>query len=74
MHDFLLRLTSRKFLLAVSSITALLAAKQYPEAITVVLGYLGVEAAIDFKGTSKTAINQTYNEVTYPDVRTTESE
>lgn len=47
MKQFLQTLLSRKFLLAVAGLITLVANKQYPEAVTVVLGYLGVEGAAD---------------------------
>jgi hypothetical protein len=47
LRTFLASLASRKFLLAVSIVTALMAEKQYGEAVTVTLGYLGIEGAAD---------------------------
>lgn len=42
MNEVVKQLTSRKFLLAMSSTFGLLAAKQYREAVVVVLGYFGI--------------------------------
>ena len=42
MKELLNRLSSRKFLLAVSAAAGLLANKQYGLAVTVVLGYFGI--------------------------------
>ena len=47
MTEFLKSLLSRKFLLALAGLLTLVANKQYPEAVTVLLGYLGVEGAAD---------------------------
>lgn len=44
---FVSSLASRKFLLAIAAIAKLLADKQYGEAVTVVLAYLGIEGAAD---------------------------
>lgn len=49
MKVFLYKLTSRKFLLAVSTVAALLANKRYGEAVVAAMGYLGVEAHLDSK-------------------------
>lgn len=40
-------LTSRKFLLSVAAFITLLANEQYPEAVAVVLGFVGMEGAAD---------------------------
>lgn len=55
MNEFVRKLTSRKFLLAVSAATALLASKQYVEAASVVAAYLGIEGVIDFRGAGSTS-------------------
>lgn len=49
MADFIQRLTSRKFLLAVSAFAGFLATKEYDQAVVVVLGYLGVQGYADAK-------------------------
>lgn len=49
-RGFLIAVTSRKFLLAVAALATLAANKQYPEAVAVVLGYIGVEGVADYKG------------------------
>jgi hypothetical protein len=41
------RLTSRKFLLAAATVAGLLAARQYGEAVAIVIAYIGVEGALD---------------------------
>lgn len=56
MTDFVQRLTSRKFLLAVAGAIAALAAHQYPVAATIVLGYLTTEGIIDYKSAQKGAV------------------
>lgn len=45
MKDFLKSLLSRKFLLALGTVIALIATEQYMEAVAVVLGYLGINVA-----------------------------
>jgi hypothetical protein len=47
MKAFLLKLTSRKFLLALSGFIACVATGNMPGAVAIVLAYLGVEGAID---------------------------
>lgn len=47
MREFIQRLSSRKFLLAVSAFTGFLATREYDQAVIVVLGYLGVEGYAD---------------------------
>ncbi len=47
MSDTLNRLSSRKFLLAVSATSALFAAKQYSEAVGVVAAYILGQAGVD---------------------------
>jgi hypothetical protein len=47
------RLTSRKFLLAVSAVAALVAAHQFNQAVVVALGYFGVNIA-DVKAAAPT--------------------
>jgi hypothetical protein len=42
MKTFLKSLLSRKFIIAVCSVIALFAAKQYDQAIIVALGYMGI--------------------------------
>lgn len=42
MKKFLASLLSRKFLLAVAALTTLAAARQWPEFVAALLGYLGV--------------------------------
>lgn len=51
--DFLKRLTSRKFLLAVAAFITAVANGEVVAAVSVVLGYLGVEGATDFKNAGK---------------------
>ena len=46
--ELLQRLTSRKFWLAAAAFAGFMAARQYPEALTVVLTFLGIEGAADF--------------------------
>lgn len=53
MKDFLQRLTSRKFLLALSGFIAAVATGNIPGAIAIVLGYLGVEGAIDHQNSGQ---------------------
>ena len=52
MKQFLLSLLSRKFLLALGSALVFIANGAYVEAVTVILGFLGVEGASDFKSRS----------------------
>lgn len=47
MKDLLKRLTSRKFLLALSAALALAANKQYTELMGVVIAYIGAEGGSD---------------------------
>jgi len=47
MKELLNKLTSRKFLLAVSGFIACVATGNVAGAVAIVLGYLGVEGAID---------------------------
>lgn len=49
MADLTQRLSSRKFLLAVSAFVGFLATREYDQAVIVVLGYLGVEGYADAK-------------------------
>jgi hypothetical protein len=49
MSDLGKRLTSRKFLLAVAALIVCVANANVPGAVAVVLGYIGVEGASDFK-------------------------
>lgn len=53
MKELLKRLTSRKFLLALSAFIFCVANGNVPGAVAVVLGYLGVEGATDFKTAGK---------------------
>lgn len=53
MKDFLLSLTSRKFLLALGTFLVMVSNGQYTEAVAVVIGYIGVEGAADFKSRSE---------------------
>lgn len=50
--ELIRRTTSRKFLLAVGAFITLIANKQYVEATAIVLGFLGVEGALDHKAAS----------------------
>lgn len=54
MSEFITRLSSRKFLLAAAAVLGLIAEHQYPEAVAVVLGYLGVEGYADVTGQRNT--------------------
>ena len=45
MKQFLLSLLSRKFLLALGTVLVMIANKQYVGAVTVVLGYMGINVA-----------------------------
>jgi hypothetical protein len=47
MKGFLLRLTSRKFLLTLAGFITAVANEEWVAAVTIVLGYLGVEGAND---------------------------
>lgn len=47
MKDFLLRLTSRKFLLALAGLIVLAANREWTLFVTTLLGYAGVEGASD---------------------------
>lgn len=49
MGEFFQRLSSRKFLLALSAFAGFLATREYDQAVVVVLGYLGVEGYADAK-------------------------
>lgn len=49
MKELLSRLSSRKFLLALSGFIACVATGNLPGAVAIVLGYLGVEGAVDHK-------------------------
>ena len=49
MAEFIQRLSSRKFLLALSAFAGFLATGEYDQAVVVVLGYLGVEGYADAK-------------------------
>lgn len=53
MKQFLLGLLSRKFLLALGTFLVLIANGQYTEAVAIVIAYVGVEGAADFKSRSK---------------------
>lgn len=55
MKQFLLSLLSRKFLLALGTALVFIANGAYTEAVTVVLGFLGVEGAADAVARAKTA-------------------
>jgi hypothetical protein len=48
--NMLVKLTSRKLWLAVGTVVALVASKQYDQAVVVALAYLGVEGAADVAG------------------------
>ena len=54
MKEFLLSLLSRKFLFAVGTALVFIANGAYTEAVTVILGFIGVEGASD--------VAQRYNE------------
>lgn len=47
MKDFLQRISSRKFLLAVAGLITLAANHQWPLFVTTLLGYAGVEGTAD---------------------------
>ena len=49
LSTFVQSLLSRKFLLAVASIATFAANKEYTAALTVVLGYIGIEGVADIK-------------------------
>lgn len=49
MKEFISRVSSRKFLLALSGFIAAVATSNIPLATAIVLGYLGVEGAVDQK-------------------------
>lgn len=53
MKQFLTSLLSRKFLLALGTALVFIASGAYTEAVAVILGFLGVEGAADFKSRSK---------------------
>lgn len=53
MKQFLTSLLSRKFLLALGTTLVLIANGAYTEAVAVILGFIGVEGAADFKSRSK---------------------
>lgn len=53
MKEFLLSLLSRKFLLAFGTALVFISSGAYTEAVAVILGFLGVEGAADFKSRSK---------------------
>lgn len=53
MKQFLLSLLSRKFLLALGTVLIMVANGQYTEAVAVVIGYIGVEGAADYKSRSE---------------------
>ena len=53
MKHFLLSLLSRKFLLALGTSLVFIANGGYTEAVAVILGFLGVEGAADFKSRSE---------------------
>lgn len=44
------KLASKKFLMAVGTVVALVQTRQYELAVGVALGYLGVEGGLDLKG------------------------
>jgi hypothetical protein len=47
MKEFLSRLTSRKFLLTLGAVITAIANDEWVAAVTIVLGYLGVEGVND---------------------------
>ena len=49
MRDLVLRLTSRKLWLAVGGFIAAAAAGEWGAAVAILLGYIGVEGAADYK-------------------------
>lgn len=49
MRKLLVKLTSRKFLLALGSFITLIANKQFTEAVVVVTAYLAAEGVLDHK-------------------------
>lgn len=49
MNDFIARLSSRKFLLAIGTIIGLVGNKQYGEAAAVAVAYFAAEGAVDFR-------------------------
>lgn len=53
MKEFLLSLLSRKFMLALGTVLIMVANGQYTEAVAVVIGYIGVEGAADYKSRSE---------------------
>ena len=53
MKEFLKSLLSRKFLLALGTSLVFIASGAYTEAVAVILGFLGVQGAADFKYRSK---------------------
>lgn len=53
MKQFLSSLLSRKFLLALGTSLVFIANGAYTEAVAVILGFIGVEGASDFKSRSK---------------------
>ena len=53
MHEFIIRLTSRKFLLAVGAVITFVANKQFTEAAAIVGAYLASEGYIDSKTAGK---------------------
>jgi hypothetical protein len=53
MQQLLVRLTSRKFLLALAALIVCVANANVPGAIAVTLAYLGVEGANDFVSTKQ---------------------
>lgn len=57
MKDIIVRFSSRKFLVTVSTVTGLLATKNYTEAAGVVAAYVLGQAHIDAKSVAKTVQN-----------------
>lgn len=53
MKQFLLSLLSRKFLLALGTTLVMIANGAYTEAVAIILGFIGVEGAADFKSRSE---------------------
>lgn len=53
MKQFLTSLLSRKFLLTLGTALVFIASGAYTEAVAVILGFLGVEGAADFKSRSE---------------------
>lgn len=47
MKEFIARLTSRKFLLALGGVITAIANEEWAAAVAIILGYIGVEGAND---------------------------